>query len=48
MFDENDQEAARASEKFTRKFSGEVVKMEGTTSSSLGVGMRMVHIIESK
>ena len=47
MFDENDPEALRAYELFTRKFATGVLKMGGSPVSTLGVGLRLVDTVES-
>jgi len=47
MYDDNDPAAVKAYEEFTRRFATEVVKMGGAPSSTLGVGMRLVDIVES-
>ncbi|HKM76635.1 MAG TPA: FAD-binding oxidoreductase [Candidatus Bathyarchaeia archaeon] len=47
MFNENDPEAVMAYDEFTCKYVKEVLKMEGSPVSTLGVGMRLVDVIES-
>jgi FAD/FMN-containing dehydrogenase len=46
MFDDNNESATHAYEEFTRIFSREVIKMEGSPASTTGVGMKLVEIIE--
>jgi FAD/FMN-containing dehydrogenase len=47
MFDEDDPEALKAYELFTRKFASGVLKMGGSPVSTLGVGLRLVDTVES-
>ena len=46
MFDDDNESATHAYEEFTRIFSREVIRMEGSPASTTGVGMKLVEIIE--
>jgi len=47
MLNEDDPEALKAYEAFTREFTDGVIKMQGSPVSTLGVGLRLVDTIES-